>query len=86
MIDTEAGKISASGSGDSHVRRGTSTIPPPAPNKPFIAPAQTPQIAMGTVFFLSKNQHLLWEFSPYEVFLCAKIPCQGQGIQILACG
>lgn len=51
-MDTEAGKTSLSANAVSQVSKGTSTMPPPAPNKPLTAPAQTPQMIIGSAFFL----------------------------------
>lgn len=41
-MDTEEGKTSVSSNSRFAVRIGTNTMPPPAPNNPFTAPANVP--------------------------------------------
>ena len=54
MMDTEAGKMALSGMLVSAVNSGTSTMPPPAPNSPFTAPAAAPAIAVNNDSFFRK--------------------------------
>jgi hypothetical protein len=53
MIATDAGKRSFSDIPALEPSSGTSTIPPPAPNKPFTAPAAIP--ARGSLNLPNKN-------------------------------
>ena len=45
-METEEGKTAFSSMAASKVSRGTSTMPPPAPNSPFTAPAPNPARAI----------------------------------------
>lgn len=61
IMDTEAGKMASSFIFVSQVSKGTSTIPPPAPNRPATAPASAPHIAIGKIVFFK-------ETPPVEIF------------------
>jgi len=49
MMDTDAGKTEESSRSVRLVSRGTNTIPPPAPNRPFTAPAAAPQMLIERI-------------------------------------
>ena len=71
----EEGNTSVSSSGVRRVSRGTSTMPPPAPNSPATAPAARPESAMPSQLFFFIANTTPWKFFHGVRFYAASGEC-----------
>ena len=75
MMVIEEGNTSDSSSGVRRVSRGTSTMPPPAPNSPATAPAARPESAMPSQLFFFIANTTPWKFFHGVRFYAASGEC-----------
>ena len=75
MMVMEEGNTSDSSSGVRRVSRGTSTMPPPAPNSPATAPAARPENAMPSQLFFFIANTTPWKFFHGVRFYAASGEC-----------
>ena len=75
IMETEQGNISSSSRLPNMPNSGTSTMPPPAPNMPLIAPAQNPAIRIPGYFFMQITKHRICSIIIY-MYKEADLPAQ----------